>query len=961
MTQGWTRRTRPAWAWPIGLAVLALLVAAVWTLVTQTRRARATAVPDVAAVGEPAAPVTPGAPVVAAPTDARWQSQAVGGTVLQPDGLPAVGATVTILRAITAWPEWRSERIDQAITGPSGTFEFRVPRRQALLVEFGHPSFAGGIEQVPLTDVPLRLQLQPGFELFGVVTNPAGAMMANVRVAIESVLSDDRRVQVTTTSANGSYRFGNLRAGPVRLIAHHETWYPATVPVVVVGDQVRRDLAFERPAMAPLRGRITSLASQAPIADAMVELLPVNARPGLADPIVGQSAADGTFLLPGLPRGNMRLFVRHPEYGVLTRTLAVGAVPLDLTFELPPRSRLSGQLVVEDETQPFLGGELLQVRDSAGQIELALVGADGTFRCVAPLSPGWANVRILESRFAFQNTLQHTTSVRVEEGGRTDVELVLMRARQVRGRIVDEHGQPLAGAAVSRTRLLAESARFIGNAFVDLDISSLGSQVAQLFRDDRDELLAVTAADGSFVVTGQEPGSVLVRIDLAGYGSRWLRLPVASGPVPQDMGDIELPRGCRIQGRVLRGGRGLAGAAVTAVGADSQAMAVTGEGGAFAIDDVLPGEYRLRARLPSLPSGSREQVVVTAPEHAAADVVMVLEAGRTLRGLVSGSDGQPVPSALVTVRGAVGQTTLTDSSGDFLLELPDREVELQVSLADRSRLQLVSVPTSMQSLAVRLDTPSTCTLSAQVAGLPGKQRLAGALLRFVSLDDAAADARSRWVELQNGQLRWPLCPVGRVRIEIWSDGFAPFVTEREFTASENHDLGELLLEPGARLAGVVHDEHGAPVANATVWLGEEADADLFDPAVRSAADGSFHIGGVTARSARLIVRATGFAPRATDLALPQDVLSSTPLVVTLERGATIEVQLSRRAEFDGGFVQLRQRGRVVASSDFDESGRAWFANRSAGAYSIVLPGGEVPAKDVVVAPGVPLVRVRLPE
>jgi len=563
MSQVWTKRRRPAWAWLIGVVVLAALSVAVWSLVTRSRSMPA-AVPDGGFEGAPVQ--VPIGPTVARLADTRWNAQAVGGTVLLPDGRPAAGATVTILRAVTAWPEWRSERVDQAITGPSGTFEFRVHQRQGLLVEFGHPAFAGGLEQVPLTNAQVRLQLQPGFELFGVVTNLAGAVVPNARVAIESVLSDDRRTQATVTSANGGYRFSNLRAGPVRLIARHEAWYPATVPVVVVGDQVRRDLTFERPGMAPLRGRVTSVVSQLPVVGASIELLPVNARPGLADPIVAESAADGTFLMAGLPRGNMRLFVRHPEYGALTRTLPVGTVAADLTIELPPRSQLSGQLVSEDDTSPFLGGELLQIRDTAGQIEHALVSGDGSFRCQAPLSPGWANVRILDSQLAFQNTLQHSTSVRIEEAGRTEVELVVVPARQVRARIVDASGKPLVGAVVSRTRLLAESARFIGNAFMDLDLSSFGNRVAQLFRDDRDELLAVSGADGRFAVIGCEPGSLLVRVDLAGYGSRWLRLPVPLGPEPMDMGDLDMLRGSRIQGRVLRGGRGLAGAAVTAAG-----------------------------------------------------------------------------------------------------------------------------------------------------------------------------------------------------------------------------------------------------------------------------------------------------------------------------------------------------------------------------------------------------------
>lgn len=955
MTRTWTKRRRSPWAWLGGLVVLAALSLALVALFSETRR-RAEAVPVVGVDGgtEPKAPG-----LVTIETDARRHARAVGGIVLLPDGRPAAGATVTIHRAITGWPEWRSQPIDQAITGPSGTFEFRVARREGMLLEYGHKDWAGGIDQVPLANVPVRLQLQQGFDLFGVVTNPVGAPVPNARVAIESVLSDDRRAQAVTTAANGAYRFANLRAGPVRLVARHEQWYPAAVPVVVVGDQVRRDLTFERPGMAPLRGRVTSLVSQAPVAGAAVELLPVNVRPGLADPITAETAADGTFLLSGLPRGNMRIFVRHPDHGAISKTLAIGTVPAELGFELPPRSQLSGQLVVEDGGTRFLGGELLQFLDSAGQLDFCVVAGDGSFRCDAPLSPGWATARLIDSDLVFVRSLEDETAVRVDESGRTEAELAVVPSRVVRGRVVDERRAPLAGATVSRTRLLAESARILGNAAVGLDLGQFSRQLVQLFDDERDEVLAIADADGRFAIRGRKPGPLLVRFDLPGRGTRWASIVVPGDPEPTELDPVVLPRGATISGRVLRAGRGLAGAAVTAVGPESQAMTVTRDGGTFVFEDLLPGEYRIRARLPSMPNGSREYVVTTESERPSADVVVVLDTGRTVRGIVSGSDGQPVPSALVTVRGAVGQTTLTDSGGDFLLELPEREVELQISLADRSRLRVISVPTGMQSLNVQLDTPSTCSLLAQVSGLPGKQRLAGALVRCTALDDPTAESRARWIELQNGQLRWSLCPIGRVRVEIWADGFAPFVVERQFAASKDHDLGEVLLEPGGVLAGRVLDDQGEPVANAAVWLGEESDVDVFEPSVHSAGDGSFRIGGVTTRSAQLIVRATGFAPRAVDLVLPHDVLSPTPLVVTLERGATIEVQLARRSEFEGSFVQLRRHGRVVASTDFDEAGRAWFPNRSAGAYAVVLPGADLPPTEVVVQPGEPLVRVRL--
>jgi hypothetical protein len=429
---------------------------------------------------------------------------------------------------------------------------------------------------------------------------------------------------------------------------------------------------------------------------------------------------------------------------------------------------------------------------------------------------------------------------------------------------------------------------------------------------------------------------------------------------PRELESIILPRGCRVQGHVLRGGRRLAGALVAVVGADCTGIAVTRGDGSFAVDDLLPGDYRVRASLPAQPKG-QEKVVTVSPDHPANEILQ-FSSGRAVRGSVCGSDGQPVVGAIVAVRGSLGQTTRTDDGGDFLLELPDRAVELQVSLSDRSRSVTKSVPPGVDRVDVELDTPPLCTLRAQVAGLPGKKRLVGALLRLTKLDgEIEGETNTRWVDLQDGELRWPLCPVGRVRVVICGEGYAPYSVERDFVANEDHALGEggeVLLEPGARVHGVVQDQGGSPVAGASVLLGEESDLDLFEPHVRTGADGSFRISGVTSRSSRLVVRAPGFAARSIDLQLPQDVLGSAPLVVVLEQGSTIEVTVEGGAR-NGGIVQLRRQGRLVASTEVDDSGRASFSNRSAGTYSVQLFGSQMAPVDVVVG-ATPTVSVRLP-
>jgi hypothetical protein len=883
----------------------------------------------------------------------------VRGIVKLPGGEPAQGASVSVKRARTAWPEWQSEQLDRvAITGRDGVFQFRFADANGLLVEFEHPQFAGGLVEVTRPGELLELQLEPGFELYGVVTNDAGVPLGNARVALESVPGDNRRVRVETTTADGRYRFTRLPAGPVRLVARHQDWQPTSQPAVVVGDQRRIEVRFDRPAMAPLRGRVTSAHNASPIADALVQLLPLNGKLGLVDPVATRTGPEGAFVLTGLARGSMRLLVRHADHGAVIRTETVGVVSTGLQIELPRRTAVSGELVVDRGTAPWRGGEILQLRDFAGQVAFAVIGTDGRFRFDQPLSPGWGSMRALADPFAFQRSYTTQIDVRLEEHEATELELTTSEPAIVRGRIVDDKGQPLAGVQLTRTLRLAENARTIGDAATHFDLEAVRNQVAQLFASDRDELLATSGADGTFAIRGLKPGPLSVRASLRGRGSRFLRVGITGFQPSTDLGSLPMAAGCQLQGRVLRGGRPLAGAAVLVTGDDAEAMVITDAGGVWRVDDLPPGDYRVRARLPSQPLGTAMRNVAVSPEKATTNVMLQVETGRTVRGTVTGSNEQPVAGAVVTVRGSLGNTVATDNEGAFLLELPERATELQVALADRSQAKIVPVPPGDERLLIRLDTPPTCTIAAQVAGLPGKKRTGSALLRLTRLDAVREETRSRWLELPDGALRWPFCPTGHVRIEIQCDGYAPFVVERELVANEEHFL-EVLLEPGARLVGEVRAPDGSPVANAVVMLGDESDLDLFEAGTRTLADGSFRLSGVTGRSSRVVVRSAGYAPREVELSLPRDVLSPRPLRIDLEPGSTIEVKLPEAALRDGGLVQLRRDGRFVASGEADESGRVWFANRSAGTYTGGPGSSDDAPRQVVVPPGVPVVQVQL--
>ncbi|MCA8977872.1 MAG: carboxypeptidase regulatory-like domain-containing protein, partial [Planctomycetes bacterium] len=398
---GARRRPYRRSSWIAGLLVLGGLAWTLMTLVEVQRLKRVTAsMPEAPRVRADAA-ADAGAPAVNTMLEVP-PVRRLGGVVRLPSGAPASGATVTAYQAVTAGPEWRTEYIDQAFTGDSGEFFFDLPVRHGLLIEFKHPEHAGGMLEVPELRDLLELDLQPGFEFGGLVTNDAGQPLGGVRVAAESTIDQQRRVAVAVTTTSGGYRFTNLPAGLIRLVARHERWQ-AMATTVRVGETKQQTIRFATAAAAPLRGRIVTT-GQVPIGGALVELLPTNGRLGLVDPVTARTGDDGRFVLSGLSRGPMSLLVRHDDFGVQRRTVSVGASPAEIVLELPPRSEVHGSLLAAAGGAPTVAEVTVRITDAAGEIRYATTDAEGRFTFARPLSPGRATVALLDGAVAFQRS-----------------------------------------------------------------------------------------------------------------------------------------------------------------------------------------------------------------------------------------------------------------------------------------------------------------------------------------------------------------------------------------------------------------------------------------------------------------------------------------------------------------------------------------------------------------------------
>ncbi len=950
----WARPYRAS-AWLVGFFVLLALGVTVTLMFYQGRRddpivgVLVSKAPSPGAIEPLPAQLGPVTDEVSAP------SRFVRGVVLLPGGDVAAGAAVTLHRRLTAWPEWRAEAVEEAITDGAGRFQFRVPSLRGYLIEYASEPFAGGIDEVPPFDHELSLRLQPGFAIEGNVLNDVGAPVSNARVSIESVPGGDRRARVEVTQADGSYRFENVAAGPARMVARHESWQPVEAPAVVIGERSDVEFRFERPTMAPLRGVVLGAVTQEPVVGAIVALVPIDQSLGLVDPISARSGADGAFLVEGVPRGSMRMLVRHPEHGALQRTQAIGSIAQQLVVELPPRTAVSGRLEAA-RGGAFGGGEVLRLTDSAGALAFAVVAADGSFSFDRPVSPGIAEVSVLGGALSFRSMTGSRSKALLEERGDNFVELEVLPAPVVHGRFVDEDGRPLPGVTVSRVQQLGDNMREIGDAARSLDLSQVGRRILRI--TDRDELLAESDEDGVFAGRGFRPGRLLVRAARSGRGSRNVPLQMPAFGVEHDIGDVVLARGGAIAGRVLRGGRPFVGATVIVTSAEGGAQATTDARGGYAIEDLAPGDYTVRAKITGVTARGDARVAQVSPGGVAPRVDLELEAGREVRGFVRNAGGEPLVGALISVRGRPGEVSRSRVDGSFSVELPRRRAELIVSIGDRSMEKVVAVAAEQDEVEVRVDAPPTCSVRAVVYGSPGRRRVPGVLMRWTPTgDDAGAATFTRWVPTPDGELERAQVPSGPMRIELWRDGFAPAVLQRFLVPNEDNDLGSISLERGATFRGRVVDEEGEPVAGASVLLGEEADLDLAPSSVFSGADGGFVIGGVTSRSRQLVVRHRAFAARTLRLDLPRDLLAPEPRSVTLERGGTIEVVVPLDKVPETGLVFLRRGGRLLQSTVLDENGYAYFANRSAGAYSVKVAGSALVERDVVVEPNAAVTRL----
>lgn len=352
--------------------------------------------------------------------------------------------------------------------------------------------------------------------------------------------------------------------------------------------------------------------------------------------------------------------------------------------------------------------------------------------------------------------------------GDAELEVTLVAAPTLRGRVVDASGAPVADVAV---------------------------QIRTELPNDPDG--AVSAADGTFTLHVEEPGTW--EVETIGVDERFARA-TAQVPGPDVVLRLE-PLGELVVTVLGPDGKPPPSARALLANADSPEpdFGEPDETGELRFVGLVAGDYRLEID-DGEPGGGefvrhRESLHLASGETRRLTVRLV--ATVTLEGTLVDAQGKPVAGAVISPKGDAMRSAETGDDGTFSIPglAPDTQVELEL----QHERAVACTPSSVRATAAR--QVLTAVFGEVVSGRVVDPEGTPVVEFFVNgAEQYTLDGRFE-------------VPVGKGgSLEISGLDGAPVRVPLE----GRRDVGDVVLTPGPALAGLVVDEAGQPVAGVQV-------------------------------------------------------------------------------------------------------------------------------------------------
>jgi len=535
------------------------------------------------------------------PTPARIEGRVIDRATSQ----PVTSFTVTAVQRGTGGG---NRGVD--VTSDDGAFSLKRVQPGALDVRVTAAGYVNGVvsdlvveEGKALTGVEVKLDR--GGRVVGHV-NAAGSSAAGVRV--RGTTRSNRMPPVTNTDANGDYTLDNVPPGDVTIDFAKDGFVTKRKSVeVAAGKDARVDVDLDRG--REVHGRVADKSGQ-PIAGARVAAATTTA-PFAAS---ATSDSDGQFTISGLEDGHYRISAQKNGYVSTSIEDVDPAAAQPLTLTLDRGATLNGRVV------GLPAEELGQVRVSASgrnSGSSAQTDAGGNFTLTG-LPDGTVNVIAYRQGMPMRQSPPKT--VEVMNGNAPTVEIDFSAGITIRGRVTRN------GVAVSG-----------GNVMFVPKERGAPYRLAQ----------GMIAADGTYEVSGAEPGDYDVRVNTMGAYNDAMPYTVVSNAVF----DIDL-KGASVHGVALDAATGAplpdvrVYATPTTPGLRAGRNAVSDSDGRFTLDTLPDGGFMVRGDREHYATASQ---AITVSGGAAQPVELRLTRGSDLAVRIVDADNGTAIDGTVTL------------------------------------------------------------------------------------------------------------------------------------------------------------------------------------------------------------------------------------------------------------------------------------------------------------------------
>lgn len=522
----------------------------------------------------------------------------VSGRVIDEDGKPVAKVKVSVGGA---W--WMRDDDDEA-EAPAADAPAKARSRVALTDEKGQftiPAVAAGTHKLsaidgvhaPATSDPVpvidhavtgvTITMKVGGTLAGRVVDAAGKPVpyATVRISGTGTRTWMVAARQTTCDAEGAFELRGLARDKLRARAESDQAASKLVDVDLTAQAAQRDLSLVLDVTGAIAGRVVDDKGAA------VAEVAVNAFPDLASgetweglALAGMSSAitngDGEFTIPGLPEGAYKLSAsrtgrRNFDWGQGGTPAKTG--DRNVLIKLPSPGTLKGKIAIEGASAPPRSAMVQLGGTPPTPVK------DGVFE-LKDVAPGSHDVTFRGLEFA--ELVKR--DVKIEAGKATDLGTVtVFRGRRLVGKVVDNKGQPVAGAKVK-----------LGDMLFAME----GQDDAMSGFDDMAGIRStVSDADGSFAIIGLPPRGTTAAAEHPSHG-RSLPIQIAEGTQDPPPLTLTLRGFGSISGKVVMKGAPQSGVTVTETskGAGARlAFAQTDEAGKFTMAKVAEGAHVLLA------------------------------------------------------------------------------------------------------------------------------------------------------------------------------------------------------------------------------------------------------------------------------------------------------------------------------------------------------------------------------